>query len=389
MNRLIPIAAGALLAATAGPAFAAERLRIGFLSTQSGGPTIAVSTELRQGFELALKQLDGKLGGLPVDMVYADDGNNPGTGKLAYDRLVKRDKVDLVTGTVTTPVIFAVVPLAAQDQTIFINPNVSDRSLGGDKCMPYYFSTGSHMDGINETLGKFVKTQGKKKLFVLGGNWQAGREAVAAFKRGFGDPVVGESFYGMQTLDFSPEIAKIRAADPDAVYAFTFGPLSVNFMKQYTQAGLKHIPLYGPGPLADEGNIPAAGDAAMGVVTSAHWNDDLPNDVNKRFVAAYQAEYKKDPTQFSEQGYTTAMVIDSAVKAIGGKIEDKPAFRKAMLNVKLEMPRGPFRINVDGSPVENIYLRKVGKNAKGEYANLIQRPIGMSVEVANAKDCKL
>ena len=389
MKRSHSTIAGLLSIAAMNPLLAADKIRIGFLSTQSGGPTIAVSTELRQGFELALKQLGGKFGNLPVEMVYADDGNNPGTGKLAYDRLVKRDKVDLITGTVTTPVIFAVAPLAAQDQTIFINPNVSDRSLGGEKCTPYYFSTGSHMDGVNETLGKFVKTQGKKKVFVLGGNWQAGREAIAAFKRGYSDPVIGESFYGMQTLDFSPEIAKIRAAEPDAVYAFTFGPLSVNFMKQYTQAGLKHIPLYGPGPLADEGNIPATGEAALDVTTSAHWNDDLPNEVNKKFVAAYQAEYKKDPTTFSEQGYTTAMVLDAALKTTGGKIDDKPAFRKAMLGVKLETPRGPFRINVDGSPVENIYLRKVGKNAKGEITNLTQRPIGMNVEVASARDCKL
>jgi branched-chain amino acid transport system substrate-binding protein len=369
-------------------ATAAEKIRIGFLSTQSGGPVAGLSKEKREGFDLALKLFGGKLGGLPVEVFSGDDGNNPDVGKQAFDRLAKRDKIDILTGIVTTPVIFSLVPLANEAQVFFLNSNVSERTLGGDKCLPYYFNTGWHVDGINESMGKFLKSQGKNKVFTLGGAWPAGREHIEAFKRGYGSAVAGEAYFKMQTLDFSAELAQIRVAQPDAVYAFAFGPLAVNFMKQYAQAGLKNIPLYGPAPLADEGTVPAAGEAAKDVISSGHWNRDLANEANKKFVSAYVTEYKKAPSMFAEQGYTTVLILDAAVKAVKGKIEDKAAFRKALLAVKLEAPRGSFHFNVDGSPVQNTYLRKVEKGSSGDLFNITQRVIGTNVEVQNAAGCK-
>lgn len=367
---------------------APEPIRVGFLSTQSGGPVTGLSTEKRQGWELALKQLGGKFGGVPVEVFYADDANNPGTGKQSYERLVKQNKIDVLTGIVTTPVIFALAPAVAQDKVMFLNSNVTERALGGEKCSPFFFTTGWHVDGVNETMGSLLKSQGKRKVFVMGGQWPAGREHIAAFKRGYGDAVAGEVYFKMGQIDFSAEIAQMRAAEPDAVYVFAFGPHSVNFMKQYAQAGLKRIPLYGPSPLADEGTIPASGEAAMEVVSSGHWNDDLSNDANKRFVAAYVAEYKKGPTMFSEQGYATALMLDAAVRAAGGNFKDRGVLRKALLSVKVEAPRGPLSLAADGSPVHNIYLRRVGKNAKGEMTNLTQRTIGTSVAADNAAECK-
>jgi branched-chain amino acid transport system substrate-binding protein len=310
-------------------------------------------------------------------------------GKQSYERLVKQNKIDVLTGVVTTPVIFSLASAVAQDKVIFLNSNVTDRALGGDKCSPFFFTTGWHVDGINESMGKHLKSQGKKKIFVMGGQWPAGREHISAFKRGYGDAVVGEAYFKMGQIDFSAEIAQMRAAEPDAIYAFAFGPHSVNFMKQYAQAGLKRIPLYGPSPLADEGTIPASGEAAMEVISSGHWNDDLPNDVNKKFVAAYIAEYKKDPTMFSEQGYTTALMLDAAVRAAGGNFKDRAALRKALLSVKLNAPRGSLSLAADGSPVHNVYLRKVGKNTKGEITNLTQQTIGTGVGPTNASECKL
>jgi branched-chain amino acid transport system substrate-binding protein len=381
---------GTLVAASV-PAMAQtqEPVRIGFLSTQSGGPVAGLSTEKRQGWELALKQLGGKLGGVPVEVFYADDANNPGMGKQSYERLVKQNKIDVLTGIVTTPVIFSLASAVAQDKVIFLNSNVTERALGGDKCSPYFFTTGWHVDGINESMGRLLKAQGRRKVFVMGGQWPAGREHITAFKRGYGDALAGEVYFKMGQIDFSAEIAQMRAAEPDAIYSFAFGPHSVNFMKQYAQAGLKRIPLYGPSPLADEGTIPASGEAALEVVSSGHWNDDLTHDANRKFVAAYVAEYKKDPTMFSEQGYTTALVLDAALRAAGGNVRDHAALRKALLSVKLETPRGPLSLATDGSPVHNVYLRKVGKNAKGEITNLTQRTIGTAVAPDNAGECRL
>ncbi len=376
-----------LLSLALAPAQAAEKIRIGFLATASGGPTSGISKEVRAGFDVALKRFGGKLGGLPVEVVSGDDQGNPDVGKQLFDRMVKRDKIDLVTGIVASGVIYAVAPIAAQQQIVFINSNVGPREFVADRCSAYYFNTGWHIESVNEAMGKYLATLGMKKVFVIGAGVPVGREHIESFKRTYGSPVVGEIYYKPQTLDFSAELAQIRAAQPDAVYAFAFGPLAVNFVKQYAQAGLKNIPLYGPAPLADEDSIPAGGEAMLGVTTGGHWNVDLPQEANKTFVAEYQKEVGRLPSLYSEQGYTTALVIDAAVKAVQGKIEDKPAFRKALESVSLDAPRGPIKFNVDHSPTQNVYLRQVVKNDKGELGNRTQKTVAANQASRGAVAC--
>ena len=381
--------AATLLAAAAASVSAADKMKIGFLATASGGPTISVSKEIRAGFDLRLKELGGKFGDLPVEVIFGDDQANPDVGKQAFDRMVKRDKVDLVTGVAASGVIYAIAPLAAQQHVFFINPNVGPRELVGDKCSTYYFNTGWPIESVNEAIGKYVATLGMKKVFVIGAGVAVGREHVEGFKKGYGAPVAGEIYFKPQTLDFSAELAQIRAAQPDAVYAFAFGPLSVNFVKQYGQAGLKGIPLFGPAPLADEDSIPASGEAALGVVTGGHWTLDLPQKANKDFAANFQKEYGRPASLYSEQGYTTALVIDAAVRSVQGKIEDKVAFRKALETIRLEAPRGPFSFDVDHSPVQNTYLRKVEKSEKGELVNRTQKMIGRGLPARGATACSM
>jgi len=389
MNLTPRILAVCLLSCAMTTAWAADKIKVGFLATASGGPTTGPSKDVRAGFDLAIKQLGGKLGGLPVEVVSGDDQASPDVGKQAFDRMVKRDKIDVVTGVVASGVIYAIAPQAAQQQVFFINSNVGPRDFVAEKCNAFYFNTGWHIESANEALGKYLATLGLKKIFVIAAGVPVGREHIEAFKRTYGAPLASEIYYKPQTLDFSAELAQIRAAKPDAVYAFAFGPLSVNFVKQYAQAGLKDIPLFGPAPLADEDSIPAGGDAMVGVTTAGHWNFDLAHDTNKKFVAAFQMEYGKDATLASEQGYTTAMVLDAAVKAVGGKIEDKQAFRKALESVSFEAPRGPFKFNVDHSPVQNIYLRKVFKSDKGDLVNRTQKMIAAGHSVRGASTCSM
>ncbi len=381
--------AASLLVLALGAAHAADKIKVGFLSTNSAGPTVGLSKDKRAGFDLAVKQLGGKLGGLPVEVVTGDDQNNPDVAKQAFDRMVKRDRIDVVTGIVTTPVIYAIAPLAAQGQVFFINSNVGPRDFIAEKCNPYYFNTVWHIESLNEAMGDYLNAEGKKKVFVLGGAWPAGREHIDAFKRTFKGALAGEIYFKMQTLDFSAELSQIRAAQPDAVYAFAFGPLSVNFMKQYAQAGLKNIPLYGASPLADEDTIPAAGEAALDVTSAGHWNFDLPHPNNKKFVADYQKETGRLPSLYSEQGYTTALALDAAVKAVKGRIEDKAAFRAALEKVSVEAPRGTFRFNVDHSPIQPVYLRKVARDDKGQMVNRTQKTIAEAHQVRGASDCSM
>ncbi|WP_372657609.1 ABC transporter substrate-binding protein, partial [Hydrogenophaga sp.] len=166
-------------------------------------------------------------------------------------------------------------------------------------------------------------------------------------------------------------------------------PLSINFIKQYAQAGLKNIPLFGPAPLADEQVIPAVGEPMLDVTSSGHWSLDLNTEANKQFSAAFLKENGKAAELASEQGYTTALVLDAAIKAVKGNIEDKVAFRKALEAVKVEAPRGPFRFNVDHSPVQNVYLRKVTKDAKGELENTTLKTIATAHSVNDAASCRM
>ncbi len=388
MNLHLPRLFAIALACAALAAAAAEPLRIGYLSTTSTGPTTGVSKEARAGFDFALEQLGGSLGGLPVEVISGDDQANPDVGKQVLDRLIKRDHIALLTGPMASGVLYATAPLAVQQRVFFFNLNVGPRDLVGDKCSPYYFNTGWPIEGINEALGGHLAEQGVKKVFALGAAVPVGREHLEAFKRGYGQPLVGEIFYKLQTLDFSAELAQIRVAQPEAVYAFAFGPLAVNFVKQYAQAGLGHIPLYGPAPLADEDGVAAAGEAMLGVTTAGHWSADLPHEANKRFVAAFRSKHGRNPSMFHEQGYSTALLLHAGLSAAQGRVDDHRRLRQAFVGVQLELPRGPLRFNVDHSPVQNVYLRKVVKGEGGEMTIRTQRTIATAQTRRGAAICR-
>ena len=378
-----------LIACISVSGWAAEKIKIGFLATASGAPTIGVSKEIRAGFDLALKQLGGKVGGIPVEVISGDDQGNPEVGKQLFDRMFKRDKIDLLTGIVASGVIYAVAPIAAQSQVFYVNSNVGSRDFSGAKCNPYYFNTGWDIATTNEAMGKYLTSTGLKKVYVLGVGVPVGKEHIEAFKKTFGGTIVGETYFKPQTLDFSAELAQIRAAQPDAVYTFAFGPTAVNFTKQYAQAGLKNIPLFGTAPLADEETISSVGEPISGVTSGGHWSLDLPNEHNKIFSNAFLKEYRRPASMYNEQGYTTVMVIDAAVRAVKGRIEDKKAFQKALEGVKLDTPRGPFRFNTDHTPVQNIYLRKVSKSTSAELFNQTQKTVAIGSAVADAASCRM
>lgn len=388
MRLITGVVTAGLLAAASASASAADKLRIGYIATASGAPTTSFSKEMRSGFDVALKQLNGQLGGLPVEVFSGDDQGNPEIGKQMFDRMVKRDKVDIVTGVVASGVVNALAPLASQQKVFFVNSNVGPRDFVAAKCSAYYFNTGWHIESVNEAMGRYLSGLGFKKVYLVAVGVPVGREHLDAFKRTYTGSVAGERYYKPQTLDFSTELADIRAAQPDAVYSFAFGPLAVNFAKQYAQAGLKEIPLFGPAPTADEETIGGAGDAVVGVTTAGHWNLDLPQAANTKFRAEFEKEYKRPPAIAAEQGYTTALVIDAAVRAVGGKVEDKDAFRKALESVSLDTPRGPFKFGVDHSPVQNVYLRKVVKGDKDEAVNRTQKVIATSLGVRGAEECR-
>src|SRR5690606_22664525 len=223
-------------------------------------------------------------------------------------------------------------------------------------CNKNWFSTGFHNDQWDMAMGQYMTRKGLKRVYFMGMDYQAGWDHVKAAIREFKGEKAGEVYTPIAQLDFSAELTQLRAAKPDAVFVFYVGPLAVAFLKQYTQAGLnKTVPLYAMGAISDPLLYEAQGDAALGLVTSAAWNTELDNAANKKFVAAFKKKFGRDPTGYAARQYDAVMLIDAAIRQIGGKVSDKDALRAAIRKADFESVRGDFRFNTNQYPILNVY----------------------------------
>ena len=354
---------------------AQDKLRIGFLSTLTG-PISGLAVDMQDGFNLGIKQAGGRLGGLETELIVADDQQNPDTGKQVFDKLVKKDRVQIVTGTLFTNVMNAIGPIAFREKVFFINANNGPAQFAGEQCNPFYFNVAWQGETPAEAMGKYASDKGLKNVYVVAPNFPAGQANVAGFKRFYKGSIAGETFVKLGQLDFSVEIGQIRSAKPDAVYVYLFGGMAVNFLKQFHQAGLtKETQVIGPGFGFDDDTIRGVGDALVGSLNAWWWNRDLDNPQNRKFVADYQAEYKRPPSLYSAQGYDAAMLIDAGVRAAGGKLGDKEALRKALATAPFKSVRGDFKFGANQNPVMTYYLRQVVKDAQGNITNKTVAPL--------------
>ena len=370
---------------------AANELKIGYLSTLSG-PAGAIGVEIRDGFNLALKMAGGKLGGLPTEVVFADDTLNPETGKQLAERLIKRDRVNLMTGVVFSNVMLAVWPTIQAGKIFYIAANATPTRISGEGCNPHFVSASWPNEGYHEAAGHYAKSKGYKNAYLIAPNYPAGKDATSGFKRGFGGTIAAEVYTKLNQLDYSAELAQIRAAKPAALYAFLPGGMGINFIKQFVAAGLSsEVPLVVPGFVSDQDIVRAVGEPMLGIFDTAHWSYDLDNDANRKFVAAFEKEYNRIPSVFAEQGYTTALLIDTAVRSVKGKIEDEKGFHKALMAApaRFKSPRGDWKFAHNGTPVQDYYLRVLAKDNQGRIVN---KKIGtvMNAHVDFwAKECKM
>ena len=352
-------------------AHAANELKIGYLSTLSG-PAGAIGVEVRDGFNLALKLAGGKLGGLPTEVVFADDTLNPETGKQLAERLLKRDRVNLMTGVIFSNVMLAAWPTIQEGKVFYIAPNSTPTSITGKGCNPHFVSAAWPNEGHHEAAGLYAKSKGFQNVYLIAPNYPAGKDATTGFKRGYGGTISAEVYTKLNQLDYSAELAQIRAAKPAALYAFLPGGMGINFIKQFVAGGLSaEIPLVVPGFADDQDIIRAVGEPMLGIFDTSHWAYDLDNDANRKFVAEFQKEYKRIPTLYAEQGYTAALIIDQAVKDAKGKVEDPKAFRAALMKApeRAKTPRGQFKEAANGTPIQDYYVRALVKDREGRIVN--------------------
>jgi len=387
--RLLLCAAAAGLIGLSTPALAADAVKIGLLSTLSG-PGAGLGIDIRDGFQLAVKLNGGKLGGLPTEVVVADDQASPDVGRQTADRLVKRDKVDFMTGIVFSNVMLAVGAPTFASKTFYISANAGPSQYAGEQCNPFFFSASYQNDNMHEAVGKTVTDKGFKRVALIAPNYPAGKDALTGFKRFFKGEVVSESYTPLNLLDYGAELSKLRAAKPDAVYIFLPGGLGINFIKQFVGAGLsKDMTLFGPGFSGDEDVIKAVGEPMLGMFNTSQWAHDLDNAANKKFVTAFEKEYGRLPTLYAAQGYDAAQLIGAAVRDTKGKLDDKAAVRKALEAAKFDSVRGSFKFNSNHFPVQDYYLRVIIKDSKGRITNRTLGTVFKNHADAYVGNCKI
>ncbi len=385
-RRLIGLAAAvALLTA---PALAGEPVKVGMITTLSGGGS-ALGIDIRDGFALALKEGGGTLGGVAVELLVEDDNRKPDKAKKISDRMLKRDKVDIMTGIVWSNLAMAVVPKVTKAGTIYISPNAGPSALAGKGCHANYFNVAWQNDNLHEVTGQYVKDQGYRKLYILAPNYPAGKDSLKGFKRFYQGEVAGEVYTKLGQKDYAAEIAALRDAKPDAVFFFLPGGMGISFIKQYAQAGLTgEIPLFGPAFSFDQTILGAVGDAALGVVNGSQWNKDLDNAANKAFVTGFQAEYGRLPSLYASQGYDAARLIGGALQDVGGDLSNQDAFRAALRAAKFDSVRGKFRFGSNQHPIQDLYVRRVVRQGD-VLTNEIVAKTFTDHQDAYAADCKM
>jgi branched-chain amino acid transport system substrate-binding protein len=364
-------------------------VKVGLLSTLSG-PGAGLGVDIRDGFQLAVKLSGGKFSGKTVDVIVADDQASPDVGRQTADRLVKRDKVDFMTGIVFSNVMLAVGAPTFQSKTFYISANAGPSQYAGEQCNPYFFSASYQNDNMHEAVGKVVTDKGFKKVALIAPNYPAGKDAIAGFKRFFKGEVASETYTALNQLDYGTELSKLRATKPDAVYIFLPGGMGINFIKQFVGAGLsKDITLFGPGFSGDEDVIKAVGEPMLGMFNTSQWGHDMDNAANKKFVAEFEKAYGRLPTLYAAQGFDAARLIEAAVRDSKGKLDDKAAVRKALEAAKFDSVRGVFKFNSNHFPIQDYYLRVITKDAKGRVTNRTLGTVFKAHSDAYAASCKM
>lgn len=379
----------AALVSLSNAAWAAEGVKIGFITTQSG-PTAALGTELLDGFNLAIKHNGGKLGGVPVEIIVGDDQGKPDVARQLAEKMIDHDGVSIISGPVHSNIMLAVAPVILKANVFLVSVSAGPSQLAGKQCNPYFFVASWQNDTAPEAMGEYLQNKGVQGVYLISSNYPAGRDMLTGFKRYYKGGIVDEVYTPFGQLDYAAEIAKIRAAKPSAVFAFYSGGMAVNFTKQYAEAGLmKEIPLYGPVFSLDQTVFPGVGDAALGAYVSTFWAETLKNPTNDAFVAEFRSAYGRIPSEYAATAYDTANLLNAALAEVKGNVSDKQAFGKAIETAKFDSVRGTFKLGPNHFPIQDFYLAQAEKDAKGQMVLEVRERIMKDHQDAYAGQCEM
>ena len=371
----------------AAPALAQEKLRIGFIDTLSG-PQAVVGKHLKDGWDLGVEMLGGKIGGLETEIFVGDDQVKPDVGVQLAERMVKRDRVHFVTGIIWSNVLLAVAPVVLDANVFLLSTNAGASPMAGKMCHKDFFSTSWNNDQTPEALGKLMQDDKVKNVYEIAPNYQAGKDMITGFERYYKGGIKGQILFKMSQQDFQAELSQIRAARPDAIFGFVPAAWGISFFKQYQAAGMGNIKVYSVFSV-DEVTFGAVGDAAVGSYTTSYWSHDLDNPTNKKFVDAFRKKYNYDPAQYAAQSYDAPFLIDSAVKAVKGDLKNRDGIRAALMKADYPSTRGKYSYNTNHVPIQNFYKLEVVKNAQGKVENKNRGIVFKDHKDAYYKECKM
>ena len=367
-------ALAAIVAATAfalllpaSAALAQGKIKVGLMLPYTG-TYAALGTAITNGFKLAVAENGGKLGGRDVEYYTVDDESDPAKAPENANKLVKRDQVDVLVGTVHSGVALAMAKVARDNNTLLVIPNAGADEITGPLCAPNIFRTSFTNSQMGTAMGKVMAEQKKKTAVTFTWKYAAGEDSVGGFKEAFeagGGKVVKQLWIPFPQVEFQSYLTEIASLKPDVVYVFFAGGGAVKFVKDYAAAGLnKSIQLVGAGFLTD-GTLEAQGDAAQGLLTTLHYADNVDNPKAKAFKAAYEKAYKAEPDVYAVQGYDAGQLLATGLKAVNGDVSKRTELVKAMEAAKIDSPRGALSFTKSHAPIHDIYLRKVeGKENK-------------------------
>lgn len=370
------VAVATLVAGLATTAHAADDIKVGTVLSFSQVMGV-YGNAIMDGFRLALEEAGGQAAGRKIVLISEDDKNDPKVALQLVRRLTKDEKVDFLVGPVGSNIAQAIREDTHRSKTFLLVANAGNDELTRELCSPYIVRMSFSNWQWNHPLGEYAASKLGKRAALVASNFVAGKQMGAAFRAGFeakGGKVVDENYPAMGTADFSNVFTKLRGMEDqlDVVWSFIPGSGTVNYVNQYAQTKLKPVNI-GPQSNADDFFFGAMQDNALGVIGSGHYvmSNDTPR--NKAFIAAFFKRYKRLPAAVDVQGYDSANMIIETVKRLKGKLDDKQAVRKAMLEVDINSPRGFFKIDPEtGNAIQNIYITKVVKRVGGYSHEILQ-----------------
>ena len=360
-------------------------IKIGLMLPYTG-TYAGLGNAIENGFKLYVQEQGGKLGGREVQYFKVDDESEPSKATDNVNKLIKRDNVDVLVGTVHSGVALAMAKAAKDNNTLLVIPNAGADAITGPMCSANIVRSSFSNWQPGYAMGVVAGTKGVKRAMTITWAYAAGTESTKGFTEGLeknGGKVVKDLTLPFPNVEFQALLTEIAAQKPDAVYAFFAGGGAVKFVKDYAAAGLnKTIPLYGPGFLTD-GTLEAQGASAQNMLTTLHYADNLDTPRNNNFRKAYAIAFKSQPDVYAVQGYDAAQILAAGLKAVNGDLTKRDALTAAMHKITVDSPRGKFTISPAGNPVQDIYLREV-KGNNNEF-----RAVAVKALADPARGCKL